>query len=1180
MDVFLAYNEREKDRIRPIADWFTSHGISNHFFDRDRPYGASVEDTPVMELAEAVVVFLGTAGWGPNHLLIVEKASALKKPVFPVLIGKIDEKDAQSAGRLFESTRWLDLRDGDLERLHDLTSQIKKLSVPSNFEVDAMVKSLAREADSKRRVILHRITDPEFRYRKALGAALIRELRAHDISTATSSSTSDQAIDPRVSARSWLRAALIHCQPEEPTVKDIAERGVNPISEPVHFVRFWTLAALVSVRASYLGPIARQAATDPAWDVALLAQALLGAGSPGLVAEMRSALTSGDKSKTHGALRALRIVSIPEVAPELAALLRWNSSVDMPAYDVFHALVTPDMVVPAANTLTSDPGIETVVGKMVQAAAWIDSSTAYMFARLLAAMDPRRSEELLRERESFPELQGSVKVLLESLGAISAKETEMHRQLPGFSPDTIDGQVDQLDIQSEVNTLTAIMMAKNTTPPLAIGLFGEWGAGKSFFMSKMEEAVKLMIERATHAKGSLFCADTVQIRFNAWHYADTSLWASLVSVIFENLDKHLRDSADSRDERDSLAEELLAAIAAKDNALVEDTRAQERLRQEEARLAVSASEREARLAALSRLQARDVASMFQNHPTFRKDAEKVLRDLGLPGLMSGIGDLNRALEEARSLSRRTIAMFSALSRDPAGRLWFCFLLLALLASPGLLYLIHRYLSPGSLIGATISTIFMESVAFIASATALLRRGSSLFAKALKPLEDAKKEADALLAKKREAADIEEKSLQDLVDKLRKEEQEAHDRLNKAVQQAAAAEQRLNQLDQSRTLGFFVAERRASSDYRKHMGLISVVRQDFELLVDRIDTNNKDITSGKKLERIILYIDDLDRCPSDKVVDVLQAVHLLLAYPLFVVVVGVDPRWLLNSLTLHYKELGKPGHNTGARSPENQSASPRHYLEKIFQIPYALRPMNRNGYGKLVAQLMSNGAPSYPTEASDYDTTSTMAASPSTAELNTATQLDERNSGTSSSHLHDSAGLPDQTAHYEAIATPKEYSPPEWVERALIIQPWEVEFAQKLDGLIPSPRSVKRLVNVYRVLKAGVHGTQLAQFEGVEDSPGDFQLPLLLLAVQIFDTSAANLWFTELVNPRGAAGNATLPAVLSRHWPGIATGGVPLSLPIGDIIDEPSFPQDPGLLAYWVPRVARLSFHAWYGEMRN
>lgn len=58
--------------------------------------------------------------------------------------------------------------------------------------------------------------------------------------------------------------------------------------------------------------------------------------------------------------------------------------------------------------------------------------------------------------------------------------------------------------------------------------------------------------------------------------------------------------------------------------------------------------------------------------------------------------------------------------------------------------------------------------------------------------------------------------------------------------------------------------------------------------------------------MILYIDDLDRCPPAKVLEVLEAVHLLLALELFVVVVGVDPRWLQRSLRHQYRDLVTSG----------------------------------------------------------------------------------------------------------------------------------------------------------------------------------------------------------------------------------------------------------------------------------
>ena len=111
---------------------------------------------------------------------------------------------------------------------------------------------------------------------------------------------------------------------------------------------------------------------------------------------------------------------------------------------------------------------------------------------------------------------------------------------------------------------------------------------------------------------------------------------------------------------------------------------------------------------------------------------------------------------------------------------------------------------------------------------------------------------------------------------------------------------------------------------------------------------------KKINRIVLYIDDLDRCPPERVVQVLQAIHLLLAFPLFVVVVGVDSRWVTRSLQQSYEwlrdedddeeENSKNGHKpkvtaNGNNGQSDEGATPHDYLEKIFQIPFWLKPMD-------------------------------------------------------------------------------------------------------------------------------------------------------------------------------------------------------------------------------------------------
>jgi tRNA A37 threonylcarbamoyladenosine biosynthesis protein TsaE len=521
----------------------------------------------------------------------------------------------------------------------------------TSSEIDAIVADLASGAESQRRVALHRIISGEFQDRTALADALIQELLKHNTQTGASDSSRPSNHDFHAAARSWLRSALIWCQPKDQRTKNIVEVGLNPDTERVAFVRFWTLAAVIGVRAPYVREFAAISTKDPSLDVSFLAWAVLHPGSPELRADMRAALNGRNLGEIYGILRALRVISVPEIVQDVAALLGFEPSVNIPPYDVFCALATPRMVTAAAHILSSNPGLDMVVGKMVLAADSIDSTTAQNFAQLLVKMDPIRSEALLREREAISELRTGARMLLNGLLKISTHGTETFRQLPGFAADTIDGQTDHLDIQAEVNTLTAIMMAKDVTPPLAIGLFGEWGAGKSFFMSRMKKTVKELIASPTQTGEGPFCANAVQIHFNAWHYADTNLWASLVSSIFEDLDGYLSKKDAKLEERDLLLVQLASAQAATEAARVEEEQVSERLKEEQARLAAAAAERENNISALSRLQAKDVADLLLSDKELKEKAEKALRELGLPAVMDGVGDLRRALTEAQSLLR-------------------------------------------------------------------------------------------------------------------------------------------------------------------------------------------------------------------------------------------------------------------------------------------------------------------------------------------------------------------------------------------------------------------------------------------------------------------------------------------------------------------------------------------------
>jgi hypothetical protein len=145
-----------------------------------------------------------------------------------------------------------------------------------------------------------------------------------------------------------------------------------------------------------------------------------------------------------------------------------------------------------------------------------------------------------------------------------------------------------------------------------------------------------------------------------------------------------------------------------------------------------------------------------------------------------------------------------------------------------------------------------------------------------------------------------------------------------------------------------------------------IREDFEqmarLLPDsaRQQTAEPDLDAAgdplPRIDRIVVYIDDLDRCPPDRVVQVLEAVQLLLAVPLFVVVVAVDPRWLLRSLTVHYRELFETASAAAASQESSWGSTPTQYLEKIFQIPFTLPPVDPTGYTTMVDALTATASP--------------------------------------------------------------------------------------------------------------------------------------------------------------------------------------------------------------------------------
>ena len=130
-------------------------------------------------------------------------------------------------------------------------------------------------------------------------------------------------------------------------------------------------------------------------------------------------------------------------------------------------------------------------------------------------------------------------------------------------PDIPNGN-DALMIDSDVDAMASLITSKNTGLPLAVGVFGDWGMGKSFFVNKVIRQVKHLAA----TKNRAFAANIIQIEFNAWHYIETDIWASLVTHIFDSLLKQDSDENDSEllEKRKKILTDLAGATSLKKSA--------------------------------------------------------------------------------------------------------------------------------------------------------------------------------------------------------------------------------------------------------------------------------------------------------------------------------------------------------------------------------------------------------------------------------------------------------------------------------------------------------------------------------------------------------------------------------------------------------------------------------------
>lgn len=643
--------------------------------------------------------------------------------------------------------------------------------------------------------------------------------------------------------------------------------------------------------------------------------------------------------------------------------------------------------------------------------------------------------------------------------------------VPGFTTDRpgIDAG-DSLDVDPDVQAFARLICLKDARPPLSIGLFGGWGAGKSTFMERLEKA----IDAITHAEALRrenvkagrakpqptgtpeFLNRVAHIRFNAWQYSDANLWASLTTEFFDQLraegrgrqgralhDKlvervkaHVSTLAGSADAtRKALADSedaLMVAEKARDDAAakvnaVKDEVLEKSLRED---LAASFDRNKKALVAVGLLQKdADPGAAIKNF------ADIVAKLRTLPGKLSVLG---HAIWNGRY--RWLVAI----------------VFLAIIATGLTMALAPEWVA--------------QFRGWIAGTGMLVVLG--VFGKPVLVVIRLILDTTSIAYKLKEADAAAQKDLSTKEDEVRIKTKEVEARRATAVRAETALARYAGppgSPSSPRLLHFLLNDDPETKQIEGQIGLISRARRLFQA-VDEIaaEEREKDNHYEDVPERIVLYIDDLDRCSHDQVYAVLQAVHLLLAFELFVVVVGVDVAWVEEAITRQLRDGSQAqGDDEGKRRKRAID-----YLQKIFQIPFWLKPLSTDGndggsYGRFVGALVR------PVAVADLS---------ETHEIEVTGEEVKDLAGEDGQLVFESEAGADEAADEEDI--PAEEAIDEVRALATMrLDPREVDFLKyPAIGAVAAhdPRGVKRMINTYRLARARMSGEELGKLLDADD----------------------------------------------------------------------------------------------------
>lgn len=604
---------------------------------------------------------------------------------------------------------------------------------------------------------------------------------------------------------------------------------------------------------------------------------------------------------------------------------------------------------------------------------------------------------------------------------------------------------DSLDIDSDIDSFAKLMAYKKLETPLSIGLFGKWGSGKSFFMNKLEKRINELSETET------FCKNVVHVKFNAWHYSDSNLLASLVYNIFDAIDKDINDKKDGNFDPNKQKELLYKELESTAKLLEEKEKKKEELKSfiaiKSTKITKKENEFEEKSNYLNKKDVLDISKVILESSEIKEDIESLKKEFPNE-IYTSLNDFKKIYRELNSTLSLIFKATYKLSKFNKKDLFIYFIFIILAT------IIYYFLNNENYTKYAIdkiSTLFVFISPFIYKIKNNFEKIKPLFENVKNIIDKWNNIKEVKLFEHNKEIE-EEKSRLNI---LKNELHELNLTIDKNKEEETILQKEIDNILDGKYFRDFISTKVDSEDYKKHLGLVSIIRNDFTVLEKFLPVLNEN--KKYKVDRIVLYIDDLDRCSNDLVVNVLEAVHLLLAFNLFVVVVGIDLRWIKGSLEDKHKCL------------IGEDITSEQYIEKIFQIPFKIKSLDNENKQNLIKHLLEEDIKNnLINKASSNSTnpTNEVGLNPND-EINPTNEI--------SLNPNDKINPTNEVSlnpNDEIIRLTEE----------------EINLIKEIvDSIGDTPRTITRFINVYRIIRSHKYITNI-----IEDYSDDYKMLIFLL----------------------------------------------------------------------------------------